>query len=366
MSGDDLGTIVIGGGQAGLSVGHHLARRGLPYVILDGAARTGDSWRNRWDSLRLFTPAKYSGLDGMPFPAPRFSFPTKDETADYLEAYVRQFELDVRHGTWVKRLSRGNDGLFTVSTERDDLRARNVVVATPSFTNQVIPSFASELDGEILQLNSASYRRPSQLRDGAVLVVGAGNSGAEIAMDLAGTRKVTLAGPDVGFVPVDVDSRAGYLAYHIVRFIQHHVMTTSTPMGRRERQKHLHKADMLIRTTPSQLDEAGVYRVGRIVGVRSGRPVLENGSELDVANVVWCTGFRPDHDWIELDVFDEDGPRHDRGVVADEPGLYFVGLRFLYALSSSTLGGVGRDANHVVAHLAARDASARRAPVPAQ
>ena len=320
MGGDDLGTIVIGGGQAGLSVGHHLERGGLPYVILDGATRTGDSWRNRWDSLRLFTPAKYSGLDGMPFPAPHFSFPTKDETADYLEEYAKHFGLHVRHDTWVQRLSRGDDGLFVVSTEHDQLRARNVVVATPSFTNQAIPSFASQLDGAVLQLTSSAYRRPSQLRDGAVLVVGAGNSGAEIAMDLAGTRDVTLAGPDVGFVPVDVDSRAGYLAYHVVRFIHHHVMTTSTPMGRRERRTHLHKADMLIRTTPSQLVEAGVQRTGRIVGVRSGRPVLENGSELDVANVVWCTGFRPDHDWIDLDVFDEDGPRHDRGVVAD--GLF--------------------------------------------
>ena len=176
MGGDDLGTIVIGGGQAGLSVGHHLERRGLPYVILDGATRTGDTWRNRWDSLRLFTPAKYSGLDGMPFPAPHFSFPTKDETADYLEEYAKHFGLHVRHDTWVQRLSRGNDGLFVVSTEHDQLRARNVVVATPSFTNQAIPSFASQLDGAVLQLTSSAYRRPSQLRDGAVLVVGAGNS----------------------------------------------------------------------------------------------------------------------------------------------------------------------------------------------
>jgi putative flavoprotein involved in K+ transport len=176
-------TIVVGAGQAGLAVGYHLARRGLPFVILDAHPRIGDAWRTRWDSLRLFTPAGYDGLPGMRFPAPRTHYPTKDEMADYLEAYASRFELPVRTGVRVDALARRDDRFLVAA---GDLRfdADNVVVAMSSDLTPWTPPFASQLDARVVQLHSYDYRNPSQLQDGDVLIVGAGNSGADIAIEI--------------------------------------------------------------------------------------------------------------------------------------------------------------------------------------
>jgi putative flavoprotein involved in K+ transport len=184
LSVQHLGTVVIGGSQAGLAVGYHLKQRGLPFVILDENDRIGDAWRKRWDSLRLFTPGRYDGLPGMPFPGSPFSYPTKDQTADYLEAYARKFELPVRTGIRVNRLSKVGDRFEVICSEQR-LFAENVVVATGASNNRRIPPFARELDEGIVQLHSKEYRNPSQIQNGGVLVVGAGNSGAEIAIELA-------------------------------------------------------------------------------------------------------------------------------------------------------------------------------------
>ena len=353
--------LVIGGGQAGLTVGHHLARRGLRFVILDAELRVGDVWRRRWDSLRLFTPAAYDGLDGLAFPAPAASFPTKDEMADYLEAYASRFELPVRSGTAVDGLQR-RDGLYTIRAGAARFEADQVVVATGSYRTPRTPSFARALAPGIIQLHSSAYRNPGQLRDGSVLVVGAGNSGAEIALELARAgRTVFLSGRDPGHVPFRIDGRLArlFLTRLILRFVFHRLLTVRTPFGRKARARALRQGTPLIRVKPADLVAAGIRRVPRIVAATGGQPMLEGGGALDVSNVVWCTGYRPDLSWIDLPVFDGDGePRHDGGVVPGEPGLYFVGMYFLYAMSSGMIHGVGRDAARIA------DAIAARAPVP--
>jgi putative flavoprotein involved in K+ transport len=351
-------TVVVGGGQAGLSVGHHLARRGLPFVILDAHTRIGDSWRKRWDSLRLFTPARYNGLDGMPFPGSVHSFSTKDEVADYLETYAARFDLPVRTGVEVDRISRdGHDGAgFVVTAGSNRFEADNVVVAMSSYQKPRVPPFADELDPGVVQLHSSRYRNPSQLRDGGVLVVGAGNSGAEIALEVATSHPTWLSGKESGHVPFGIESAAARYLFQplLFRFIGHRLLTVNTPIGRKMRPKLLSHAAPLVRVKPKDLAAAGVRRVPRTVGVQDGLPALEDQRVLDVANVVWCTGFTPDFSWIDLPVFGETEPIHHRGIVDNEPGLYFVGLHFLYAMSSGFLPGVGRDAEYVVESIAAR------------
>ena len=349
--------VVIGAGQSGLSVGYHLARRGIPFVILEANDRIGDSWRKRWDSLRLFTPAGYDGLDGMPFPAHPHAFPTKDEMGDFLEAYATHFQLPVRTGVRVDGLSRQGDRYLVTAGSRR-FEADHVVIARASYQNRRVPPFAAELDPAIVQIHSLDYRNPEQLREGGVLLVGAGNSGSEIAMELARRgRKVWMSGRDTGHVPFRIEGFAGrhVLVHVVLRFVFHRVLTLDTPIGRKARPKIVSQGGPLIRVKPKDLAAAGVVRAPRTAGVREGRPVLEDGRVLDVTNVIWCTGFDPDFSWIDLPVFAGDGePKQVRGVVDGEPGLYFVGLHFLYAMSSTMIQGAGRDAAHVADRIAAR------------
>ena len=347
-------TIVIGGGQAGLTAGYYLTRRGRTCLILDANERIGDAWRKRWDSLRLFTPALFSRLPGLPLPVPARSFPTKDEMADYLESYAERFELSVRNGVTVDRLVKAG-GRFVVSAGESRFEAEHVIVATGAHRIPKVPAFASELDPRIVQLHSREYLNPSQLQDGDVLLVGAGNSGAELSVELARGRHCVLAGPKVGEIPVRHGTLPGRLGFRVFRFLGHRVVKTDNPIGRKLGAKLGDKPDPLIRTRSKEILAAGVERVGRVVGVDGGRPVLEDGRVLDVANVVWCTGFGTDFGWIDLPIFDEAGdPRHVRGVVESEPGLYFLGLVFLYSFSSDVLTGRGRDAAFIAKHIAAR------------
>ena len=325
-------------------------------MILDANERIGDAWRKRWDSLRVFTPARFNGLPGMPFPGPRHSFPGKDEVAAYLEAYAARFELPIQTATRVDRLSKNGDG-FEVAAGDRRWQADNVVVAMATDQVPWIPPFAGELDPDIVQLNSGNYRNPSQLDAGPTLVVGAGNSGAEIALDIAPLHQTWLSGRHPGHIPFRIERRAGrVLVPFVIGFAFHRIVTVRTPIGRRIRPKLLSQGKSLIRTKPKDLVAAGVERVPRVAGVQDGFPLLEDGRVLEVSNVMWCTGFRPDFSWIDLDIFgaaeDPIEPVHERGVIASEPGLYFVGLFFLYAGSSELLRGVGRDAEHVVDHLA--------------
>src|SRR5436190_8487800 len=211
-------TIVIGGGQAGLTAGYHLAKRGLPFLILDANAHIGDAWRLRWDSLRLFTPARYAGLPGMRFPAPGDSFPNKQQVADYLVEYARRFRLPVRNGVRVDRLWK-EDGRFIMSAGSQRFEAENVIVAMANYQVPRMPAFARELRPEIVQLHSHDYRNPSQLQDGGVVVVGVGNSGADIAIEVAQSHPTWISGKESGHIPFPIESFvARKILIRLVRF----------------------------------------------------------------------------------------------------------------------------------------------------
>jgi putative flavoprotein involved in K+ transport len=347
-------TIVIGGGQAGLSVGYYLAKRGMSFLILDANERVGDAWRNRWDSLRLFTPAKFAGLPGLPFSADADDFPTKDQVADYLENYARHFNLPVRNGMRVESVARVGER-FAVMANGTRFEAAQVVVAMANYQEPRVPEFAAELDSSIVQMHSNEYRNPAQLQPGPVLVVGAGNSAADIAMEVVKTHPTWMSGKEAGAIPVPIDTFLGKnIFFRVVRFLGHHILNVSTPFGRRARPKMLHRTTPLVRVKPHWLLKAGVERVARVAGVKDGKPLLTDGRVLDTKNAIWCTGFSAGFSWVHLPVFSEIGePLHERGI-SNVPGFYFVGLHYLYAMSSATLIGVGRDAERIAKAIAER------------
>lgn len=357
-------TVIIGAGQSGLSVGYYLKQRGMPFVILESNERVGDTWRNRWDSLRLFTPARYDGLVGMMFPASRFTFPTKDEMGDFLEHYANHFKLPVETGVTVDRVTRRGK-TYIVSAGSTQYEAEHVVVAMANYQKPRVPEFAPALSSNIVQMHSKDYRNPAQLKPGGVLIVGGGNSGAEIAIELVKRGHPTwMAGRSTGEIPFRINSFFGrhIMAPIVLRGVFHHLLTSRTPMGRRARPVGLSHGAPLIRQKRKELGAAGVAFVPKMVGVRAGSPVLEDDRLLDVANVIWCTGFDPGFAWIDIPIFGEGGqPIHERGVVKSEPGLFFVGLHFLHAMSSTMIHGAARDAEYVanaVAIVAERKMSA--------
>lgn len=342
--------IVIGGGQAGLSVGHHLKKLGLDFVILDASARIGDAWRTRWDTLRLFSSNRYNGLDGMPFPGAPDAFPTKDEMADYLESYAAHFQLPIMSGVRVDRLSRDGER-YLVSAGELQLEAEHVVVAMSSYQGRKVPAFAKELSPEIVQLHASEYKGPSQLKPGGVLVVGAANSGAEIATETVSEHPTWLSGRNPGEVPFPIAKRWVQLIVIrlLFRVLFHRILTVSTPIGRKVRAKTFGHGAPRIRQRGADLVRAGVELTARTAGVKDGLPVLSDGRTLEVRNVIWCTGYDNGLSWIDLPIFDDRGePRHESGLVESEPGLYFVGQHFQHAMSSAMIHGVGRDAARMV------------------
>ena len=354
MTTERFDTVIIGGGQAGLATGYHLTKMGRSFVIVDSNERIGDSWRKRWDSLRVFTPAKYSSLPGMPIAAPKYSFPTKDEMGDYLESYASRFDMPTRTGVRIDRLTSNGNGFVLTSGSRR-YEATNVVVASGANQTARTPDFAPDLDPDILQLHSSAYRSPAQLQDGPVLVVGLGNSGAEIAFEVSRSHQTYVSGKPAGEIPVPHSSKRMRVVFEVVRFAGHHVLCLANPIGRKARAGFVSKATPLIRVKTDDLGAAGIELVGRTTAVVDGRPALDEGRVLDVANVIWCTGFRHSFDWIDVDAFDDAGhPVHERGVALKTPGLYFMGLEFQYAASSDILLGVGRDAAFIARHIASR------------
>jgi putative flavoprotein involved in K+ transport len=351
--------VVIGGGQAGLSAGYHLQKLGRNFVILDANARIGDTWRARWNTLRLFTPARYDGLDGMPFPGPPTAFPTKDQMADYLERYAAHFRLPVKSGVRVTRVSL-EDGRYVVEAGAETFDAAHVVIAMASYQGRKVPHFAKELSPDIVQLHSSEYKSLSQLQPGAVLVVGAANSGAEIAVEtVAGGHRTWMSGRDPGEVPFPIARKWVHIVVLpiLFRVVFHRILTVRTPLGRRVRAKTLPFGLPRIRQRRADLLRAGVECVARTTGVKDGRPMLDDGRTLDVRNVIWCTGYDPGLSWIDRPIFDRRGePRQTSGIVDGEPGLYFVGQHFQHAMSSTMIHGVGRDAAHVVSVIDKRSA----------
>jgi putative flavoprotein involved in K+ transport len=351
---EDHETIVIGGGQAGLAMGYHLSRLGLPFVILDASERIGDSWRARWHSMRLFTPARRDGLPGRPFPARKHSFPTRDEMADYLDDYAMHFELPVRTGVRVDALGLADDGRFLIAAGDRRYAADQVVVATGPFQRAHVPAFAGDLDPRITHMHSSVYRSPDEMPEGGVLVVGAGNSGADIALELAADRHVFLSGELGAEIPFDIEGVAGRLIFPVLWQVWSHVLTFGSPVGRRALPKIRAGMEPRIRVKTKDLTAAGVEFVPRTAGVRDGQPLLDDGRVLEVSAVIWATGYRPALDWIDLPVIAENGDieTDHHGAVCAHPGLYRLGRAFLYAFNSHTVGGVGRDAERIARRIA--------------
>lgn len=359
-------TIIIGAGQAGLATAHALMERGQQCIVLEGNDRVGDGWRHHYDSLRLYTPVKYSSLPGLPFPGEPWDFPGKDDVADYLASYAETLGAPVRLGARVRRLARpadAGDG-FVVETDGESLRCESVVVATGTFGRTPrVPAFAQELDPGILQLHSSEYRRPGQLRDGPVLVVGASHSGCDIAYELAQTRETTLVGRDCGQLPVRWGSRGLHVALPLMVFAWRHVLTRRTPIGRKKLPEVREHGGPMLRVKRDDLAARGVIRrEARVTGVRDGKPLLDDGTVVEVASIVWATGFQQRFDWVDLPVLGEDGwPREYRGVVDDVPGLFFCGLAFQYGFASMVLPGVGRDAAYIADRIVERSTAHERA-----
>lgn len=356
-----LDLAIIGAGPAGLHTAARAAERGVDFAVFDAHARVGDSWRERYRSLRLFTPRRWVNLPGMGIDIGFFDYPTAAQLADYLERYVAAFALPVRTSTRVEHLTADGGGRFRLLLSTgEEVEARRVVVAAGAHHRRIAPRFAHDLDAGIRQLHSLDYHGPEDLAEGPVLVVGVGNSGTDIALEAAAAGHVTTAAGRVpGQVPGRIDTPIGNLISEIfIRRLRN--LTIDTEKGQRFREEHRGHGVNLVRNHMSDLAKAGVRHVGRIAGATDGRPVLEDGEVLEATTVVWCTGSLPQLNWLDIPAaFDEGGwPRQFRGIAEAVPGLAFVGLPFQYAAASPTLMGMGRDAQYVVDRLLAADSPA--------
>jgi putative flavoprotein involved in K+ transport len=340
--------VVIGAGQAGLAAGYFLARQRRRFAILEAGPAVGTAWRERWDSLRLFTPRRYDGLPGLAFPGDPDGYPTGDEVVAYLEQYAARFELPVELGSRVRSLTKG-DGTFVLDLGDRRIEAEQVVVATGPFQVPRVPAFADSLAPEVFQAHSTGYRKPADVTEGTVLVVGGGNTGFQIAKELSATHDVKLAiGSRQTPLPQRVLGRDLFWWLTKLGLLE---KTVDSRLGRRARHR-----DTLIGSSPRDLRRHGIELRPRAVSV-SGRTVsFADGSRLDVDAVIWATGYRPDYGWIELPVTDETGAaRHRRGVT-DLPGLYFLGLSWQHTRGSALLGWVAGDAAFIAEQIEAFDA----------
>jgi putative flavoprotein involved in K+ transport len=341
-------TIIIGAGQAGLAAGYCLTKYNEDFIIIDSVKKVGDSWRHRWDSLRLFTPSQYDGLPGFPFPKPGGTMPSKDEMAEYLEKYAEKFNLPIRLEENVKHLYRTKSG-FEIATDKGILKCDKVIVATG--TNQLprIPEFSKDLDKSVHQIHSSEYLNPESVSSGKVLVVGAGTSGVEIAIELAKSRPTVISGHPTFHIPDAIFRYAGRPYW----WFANNILTVSTPIGRKAKQSIIKGGGPLVNVSVKDLVAAGVERVPRVAGVESGQPKLEDGRVVTISSIIWATGFRPNYSWIDIGVTDENNvwPVAKRGVSTEIKGLYFIGMLFQYSLTSGLVGGVGRDAAYIAKHI---------------
>jgi putative flavoprotein involved in K+ transport len=338
--------VVVGAGQAGLAIGRELARAGRRFVILEAAA-VGAAWRERWDSLVLFTPRRYSGLPGLPFPGDPDGYPTRDEVVAYLERYASELGLPVRVDSRVRSVRSGDGDRFIVELDGGAIEADAVVVATGPFQAPFVPAVAEGLGPDVAQLHSVEYRRPADVPTGRVLVVGGGNTGFQLAKELAATHDVQLA---VGTKQTPLPQRLlGRDLFWWLTKTGILSKTVDTRLGRRARDR-----DTLIGSSPRELRRRhGVAVRPRVVRAEGRTVGFADGTELEVDAVLWATGYRPDHSWIELPVFDDEGRlRHRRGVT-DVPGLFFLGLSWQHTRGSALIGFVGDDAAFIAEQVAA-------------
>ena len=342
-----LHTVIIGGGQAGLATGYFLRRMNKEFIILDENMRIGDSWRKRWDSLKLFTPSQHDGLPGMPFPEFKGSFPGKDEMADYLELYAIKFSLPVQLNVKVNHLHFLNSH-YEIETSKQKLISDNVVIATGTNPFPKIPAISSDLNPEIFQIHSSRYSNPETLHPGDVLVVGAATSGIEIALEISKTHKTFISGKPTFHIPDNVIKYGGELYWWFIS----NIITVRTPIGKKAKKSIIHGGSPLIRVSSRDLEVAGIKCLPRVSGTENGFPKFEDNSVMKVSSVIWATGYKPDFSWIGMDVTDETGwPLTNRGVSPVSKGLYFIGMPFQYGLTSGLVGGVGRDAAYISRHI---------------
>jgi putative flavoprotein involved in K+ transport len=341
------GTIIIGAGQAGLATGYHLKKMGEDFLIIDATDKVGDLWRKRWDSLRLFTPSQFNGLPGLIFPASKGVFPTKDQVADYLEIYANKFRLPIQMGVKVLRLSKTFN--YEIITSIGKLLCDRVVVASGYYASPRIPEFAKKLDKTIKQIHSSHYTNSSSLPDGNILVIGAGSSGVQIAIDVAQTRSTMIAGKFTTKIPDAVFRNFGAPYWWFIT----NVLTIKTPLGRKARAAFMKGGGApLINVSPKDVKMAGIEHVPRVTGENNGKPVLEDGRIISPSAIIWCTGFKTDFTWIDHSVTDEKGyPIGEKGISSVLNGLYFVGMLFQFAMNSHLIGGVGKDAAFIANHI---------------
>jgi putative flavoprotein involved in K+ transport len=340
--------VVIGGSQAGLAIGYHLAQRGLRFVILDAGSETGYVWRSRWDSLTLFTPAQYSGLPGMAFPSPKDTYPSKDDVAAYLQSYTSAFDLPVRLNTKVSSLTQ-RDEAYVLATAAEEFTASQVIVATGPFQVPFVPPVARDLDEAVFQIHSADYRNPAQLPEGGhALVVGGGNSGFQIAEELAATRKVDVAvGKRVPSLPQRLLGKDLFWWLSGIGFMR---VSTDSRLGRK-----LAKRDVLIGSSPRRLRRSGVTLRKRLTSAAGRRAVFDDGSELDIDAIVWATGYRSDFSWIDIPTIkDESGGIVHRRGVTDATGVLFIGLTWQHTRGSALIGFVDDDAAFIAGRIDSR------------
>lgn len=343
---DHAEVVVVGGGQAGLALGYHLAQRGKDFTILDAASEPAAAWRERWDSLKLFTSARYNGLPGMDFPGDPDRYPTRDEVADYLTDYARRFDLPVVLNSRVKAVRRQGDR-YVGELEDRTYEAQQVVIATGPFQTPLVPQLAQDLGDGVVQMHSTAYRSPESVPAGRVLVVGGGNTGFQIAQELSASREVHLS---IGSRQMPLPQRI--LGRDLFWFLEKTGLirkTVDSRMGRR-----MSERETLIGSTPRGIRrQHGVELHGRALSAQGSTVRFDDGTQVDVAGVVWATGFRVDHSWIDVPVFDAGGRLiHQRGVT-QAPGLYFLGMQWQHTRGSALLGWVKDDAEYLAERIEA-------------
>ena len=407
MSFEKVDTLVVGAGQAGIAMSEHLSKMGVPHLVLE-RKRIAERWRSeRWDSLVANGPAWHDRFPGMEFPnMDPDGFPGKDKVADYFEAYAKMINAPVRCGVDVKKVERnsGSSG-FRVETTDGVVEANSIVAATGAFQTPVIPTLVPELQG-LQQLHSTGYRNPKQLPDGAVLVVGSGSSGAQIADELLRSgRKVYLSvgphdrpprsyrgrdfcwwlgvlnkwdmetpGPGTEHVTIAVSGAYGGYTIDFRRLADRGMILLGVTEGyengsltfAQDLASNIARGDANLM---SLLDEADEYVAKNGLDLPEEPEARKIGAdpecltnpirELDLAksgitSVIWATGFASDYSWLQVDAFDDKGkPKHQRGV-SSEPGIYFLGLPWQSRRGSSFIWGVWHDAKHIADRIATR------------
>jgi putative flavoprotein involved in K+ transport len=341
-----LDVAVIGGGQAGLAAGYFLAQQSRDFVILEAAGEPAAAWQGRWDSLRLFTPVRYDSLPGLAFPGDPDSYPGRDDVVAYLTDYARRFELPVELNSRVQRVRAGDGGGFRVELADRSYDADQLVIATGPFQVPFTPAMAAELSSDVRQLHSIGYRSADDLPSGTVLVVGGGNTGYQIAAELAQSRAVHLA---VGRRQTPLPQRI--LGWDLFRYLQATGLMDKTVDSRLV--QRLKDKDTLIGSSPRAARKLGIHARPRATSASDATVTFADGSQVAVDGVVWATGFRLEHSFVQLPVFDDEARlRHQRGVT-DVPGLYFVGLLWQHTRGSALLGWVKDDAQFIAQRIEA-------------